>query len=182
MSRENDREVVVSDIKAQVGPGPSVLDSQDLLKRAQHDPLSGRSWKGLAILSVVTLAASVAITCIVQGAASIQARRVELVVLRTLGLSSAFLKLSVVVELGLSAFLGMLTGTATGLFLAIWALERLDTTFGGLRTIPPLIVTIQPWLLVTIFAVLFGASVLAISVTSSIGDRLRAFRVLRAEP
>jgi len=125
------------------------------------------------------LAASVAITLILQGAVSVQRHRIDLVVLRVLGLSGGLLRFSLAVELALVSFLGILVGSVTGLLLAIWSLGRVDITSGGLAAVPPLVVTFQPWLMFTIFAVLFATSALAILVTSLLANRLQTFEVLR---
>ena len=179
LSEGADRELALSTIRKRIDAESLVLDSQHSVQQAQHDPLGGGSWQGLAILSVITLAASVAITLILQGAVSVQSHRIDLVVLRVLGLSGGLLRFSLAVELALVSFLGILVGSVTGLLLAIWSLGRVDITSGGLATVPPLVVTFQPWLMFTIFAVLFATSALAILVTSLLANRLQTFEVLR---
>ena len=174
-----DRSQAISSMRERLPYPISVRDSGTAVDLNQRYPLAGGGWTGLTILgmSAMTMAAVLALG--LYAVVSVHTGRVDLTVVRVLGLSRSQVLLSLALERALVALLGIAAGTAIGIWLSRWVLGFLDITAAGEPVIPPMIVTFQGWLTALVFLELVAAVVIAIGFAAASASKLRTVDILR---
>jgi ABC-type antimicrobial peptide transport system permease subunit len=105
--------------------------------------------------------------------------RVDLTVARALGFSGRQVLLAFVLEKGIVASFGMVTGGLLGYLLSRWVLSLQDSTASGRDIIPPVVFTAQPGIVLLTFICLILAAGLAVALGVLSARRLRASAILR---
>ena len=174
-----DRGQAISSMRERLPYPISVRDSEAVVDLNQRYPLAGGGWTGLTILgmSAMTMAAVLALG--LYAVVSVHTGRVDLTVVRVLGLSRSQMLLSLALERAVVALVGIAAGTAIGIWLSRWVLGFLDITAAGQPVIPPMIVTFQGWLTALVFLELVAAVVIAIGFAAASASKLRAAEILR---
>lgn len=173
------RAQALAELQERFGNNARIQDRDSLVDVARRNPLAGGGWTGLTILGIAAITVSVLLTLVIHAAVAIRMGRVDLSVIQTLGFSRMQLFLSLAVERVLLAVVGLVAGSLVGVWLSRWVLGFLDVTVRGRPVLPPMILTVQEWLLVLVLAGLVAASVLGILVAGEAARRLRAAEVLR---
>ena len=158
----------------------SFTDRIEEADEAQRNPLAGGGWNSLTIISMTALTIAVVLALGTYAAVSVATARIDITVARALGLTGRQIMLSLTLERVLVAVIGIATGTAMGIWLAVWLLKDLDITASGGLILPPMILTIHQWLMVLVFIDLGVALVLAVVFATVVARRLRASDILRA--
>ncbi len=156
-----------------------VRDRDAAVDLAQRDPLSGGGWNGLTILSISALTVVVVLALGTYAAVLVYTGRVDLTVVRALGLTGRQLLLSLTLERVVVAVLGIAAGSAIGIWLGRWVLGFLDITSTGHPVVPPMIVTVNASLIALVIVDLVAAIAVAILFASLSASRLRASDILR---
>ncbi|MDE2844723.1 MAG: FtsX-like permease family protein [Chloroflexota bacterium] len=110
---------------------------------------------------------------------AVNGSRVELTVTRALGFSRNQLLGLLVLERLLVAAVGLAAGALIGYYLGRWTLGYLGITPGGLPIIPPMVLTVQTWLVTLVIVNLAIAAVLSIIVAAVAVGRLKPSDILR---
>ena len=149
------------------------------MDRAERDPLAGGGWNGLTLLSLGALTIAVLLALGAHAVIAIRSARVDLTVARALG----FYRWQIIGILALERLLvvvvGLVTGAIIGSFLSRWALGFLSQTPRGNPIIPPMLLTVQEWLIGLVILNLAAAALVAIVVAALAADRLRPSDILR---
>ncbi len=173
------REAAVATIREGIPSRAAIIDSEDVLEASRLDPLNGAGWWSLNGLGLVALVLVVLFTLVLHGTVSVRGSRVDLAVVKALGLSRRQLWLSLGVERLIVAFFGIAVGAGTGLLLARWVLDRTDITPGGFPAVPPHILTVQPWLLGLVMGLLVGLSIGSAVMAGVLAGRIKNSDTLR---
>ena len=112
---------------------------------------------------------------------SVRTGRMDLSIVKALGLSNRQLALSLVLERVLIAVIAIASGSILGVWLGRWVLGFLDIDSRGNPLVPPIIVTLQGWLIALVIVEMTVAIALAILLASVLVRRLKASDILRAE-
>ena len=147
---------------------------------AQHNPLAGGGWNGLTILGMSALTVAVTLALVTYAAASVHTGRLDLAVVRALGLSRLQLLLSLALERVVVAIIGIAAGSALGIWLGRWVLGYLDITASGQPVVPPMIVTVHGGLMALVFLALVAALAVSILFAALAVRGLRVSDILRA--
>jgi len=175
-----DRDQVVADLHENVGGFVSVVDRDRSVETAQRNPLAGGGWNGLTILSMTAITVAVLLTLVIHSLVSIHTGRVDLAVARTLGFSRLQLVLSMALERGLTAMIGLVVGSVVGIWLSRWVLGFLDIDARGRPVVPPMVLEVQEWMVAGVLGGLVMASILGLVVAVVFIGRLKVPDVLRA--
>jgi ABC-type lipoprotein release transport system permease subunit len=175
-----DRDQVVADLRENVGGFVKVEDRDRSVETANRNPLAGGGWNGLTILSMTAITVAVLLTMVIHSLVSIHTGRVDLAVARTLGFSRLQLVLSMALERGLTAMIGLGVGSVVGIWLSRWVLGFLDIDARGRPVIPPMVMEVQEWMVAGVLGGLVVASILGLVVAVVFIGRLKVPDVLRA--
>ena len=162
-----------------IGVFVSIRDRDRVVEMAQRNPLAGGGWNGLTILSMTVITVAVWITMVIHSLVAIHTGRVDLAVARTLGFSRLELALSLALERGLTAIIGLVVGSIAGIWLSRWVLGFLDIDVRGRPVIPPMVLEVQEWLVGGVLGGLVMASLLGLVAAIVFVGRLKVPDVLR---
>jgi len=175
-----DREQAMASLQEAVGGFVIIRDRDRVVDTAQRNPLAGGGWNGLTILSMTAITVAVLLTMVIHSLVSIHTGRMDLAVARTLGFSRLQLLLSMALERGLTAIIGLVVGSVVGIWLSRWVLGFLDIDPRGRPVIPPMVLEVQEWLVAGVLGGLVIASLLGLAVAMVFIKRLKVPDVLRA--
>ncbi len=174
-----DREQVLAAVGELVPGLVSVKDSATIASLAERNPLAGGGWNGLTIFSMVAIGIAVVLTLTVHALVSIHMGRMDLAVARVLGFSRRQFFLSLATERLIIAVLAIAAGAAMGYWPGLEMLELVDLTPQGNDPIPPLMPSVQGWLMAGVLAGLLAASALSVAFAVVASRRLNTAEVLR---
>ena len=174
-----DRDEAVRLIRDATSVSANIRDRSGILDRYQRDPLSGGGWNGLTLLGLGALTIVVTLALATHAVVAVREARVELTVTRALGFSRAQLVSLLALERLLVAAVGLAAGAIIGYYLGRWTLGYLGLTPGGLPIVPPMVLTVQGWLIALVIVNLAIAALLAILVAAVSVGRLRPSDILR---
>ena len=175
-----DRDQAMASLREAVGRFVNIRDRDRAVDTAQRNPLAGGGWNGLTILSMTAITVAVLLTMVIHSLVSIHTGRMDLAVARTLGFSRLQLLLSMALERGLTAIIGLVVGSVVGIWLSRWVLGFLDIDPRGRPVIPPMVLEVQEWLVAGVLGGLVIASLLGLAVAMVFIKRLKVPDVLRA--
>jgi ABC-type lipoprotein release transport system permease subunit len=170
---------VINTLEQRYGRSYGIRDRGEEAQLAQRDPLRAGGWKALSLLGTVVLGGVVLLGLSLYGALAVHKRRVELTVVRALGISRLQLSLGLLLEVMLTVLLGIGVGSAVGWLLGRWTLGFLDITPSGRPLLPPMVLTVDTGLLIFVLVSLFAAALLAVVFTIGLASRLKTAEVLR---
>ena len=179
VAEDADREEVLLSMSEVLPPYTYVRDRQKAADLAQRDPLAGGGWNGLTIVNMSALTIVVVLALAIYAHTSLRTARVDLSVVRAMGLSKTQLLLSLALERFVVAVVGIAAGTVIGLWLGDWVLGYLDITAGGRAKVPPMVITLQYWLIALVFLELLVALVTVTFFASRLAGKLKASDILR---
>ena len=179
LEEDSDRQLAIQTIREATSVSANIRDRAGLVDRAERDPLAGGGWNGLTLLGLGALTIVVTLALITHALVAIRGARVELTVTRALGLSRGQLVKLLVLERLLVAAVGLISGAVIGYYLGRWTLGYMGLTPGGLPIVPPMVLTVQTWLIALVIVNLAIAAVLAIVVAAITAGRLRPSDILR---
>ena len=179
LDENQDRAEAVATLREELPPSAMIQDRQWAVDRALRDPLAGGGWDGLTLLSVTALAIAVVLALGAHAAVSVYRGRVDLTMVRALGLSPRQLMMGLAVERIAVVVLGVAAGAALGLALGPWVLSYLDVTPTGRELLPPMEIAFRGWLVGLTLAELAFALLLAVAIAIASVRRLRPADVLR---
>jgi hypothetical protein len=174
-----DREQVLAAVKELVPGLVSVRDSAAIASLAERNPLAGGGWNGLTIFSMVAIGIAVLLTLTVHALVSIRMGRMDLAVAGVLGFSRRQFFLALATERLIIAVLAISAGAAMGYWPGLEVLELVDLTPQGKDPVPPLMPSVQGWLMAGVLAGLLAASVLSVAFAVVAARRLNTAEVLR---
>ena len=179
LDEEADREQVVAEIR-ELKPGlVSVKDSELAASLAERNPLAGGGWNGLTIFSMVAIGIAVLLTLTVHALVSIRMGRMDLAVVRVLGFSHRQFLLSLAAERLIIAVLAIAAGAAMGYWPGLEILELVDLTPHGGDPVPPLVPSVQGWLMAGVLAGLLAVAALSVAFAVVAARRLNTAEILR---
>jgi predicted lysophospholipase L1 biosynthesis ABC-type transport system permease subunit len=155
------------------------VDSQDLVRSNLKNPLGGVGWRGLVALSLVAGLVLAAIILVLYGVVVINDSKVDLAVVKVLGMSARAPWTSIVCEFIVIVILGTAAGFAAGMIMARWTLSWTDFTPGGYPLSPPYSVGMNWWLSLILVVGITAVAFTAIVFTGRRAARQRASEVLR---
>ena len=159
----------------------SLRDSKSRVDVAERYPLAGGGWDGLTILGISAMTVAVVLALGTYAVVSVRTGRMDLSIVKALGLSNRQLVLSLVLERVLIAVIAIASGGVLGVWLGQWVLGFLDIDSSGNPLVPPIVVTFQGWLIALVIVELTVSIALAILLASVLVRRLKASDILRAE-
>ena len=174
-----DREQVIAQIPDVIPGLVSVRDAEVVAGLAERNPLAGGGWDGLTVFSMVAIGMAVLLTLTVHALVSVKSGRMELAVLRVLGLSRGQLFLSLATERLIIAVLAIAAGAVMGYWPGLYILELVDLTAQGNASIPPLVPAVKVWLMTGALAGLLAAAALSVGFAFVAARRLNTSEVLR---
>ena len=174
-----DRERTMDAIREQLPPFSLIGDSAVVARVARQNPLAGGGWNGLTILGITAITVAVILALGTYAVISVRSGRVDLAVVRSLGLSRVQFLLSMALEKVMVAVLGIGAGIAAGVWLSRWVLGFLDVTVTGNDVVPPMIVTSHQGLIALVVAALVAAVGVAILLSVLSARRLDTPEILR---
>ena len=176
-----DRDAVTARLRSGLRGVTGVVDSAAEMAAVEADPLTVAGWRGLALLALVALGGSSIMGLGIFAWLTVLRARVELVVLRVLGLTRRQVVLLLGVEHGLVAIVGLALGGGLGIWLGRWVLDFLAFTRTGAEAVPPVLLTSDGWLLSATLLGTVGAAVVAVGLSWGLSGRLTGPEVLREE-
>ena len=179
LEENSDRQQAIRSVREATSVSANIRDRSGLVDRAERDPLAGGGWNGLTLLGLGALTIVVTLALITHALVAIRAARVELTVTRALGLSRGQMVKLLVLERLLVAAVGLISGAVIGYYLGRWTLGYMGLTPGGLPIVPPMVLTVQTWLIGLVIVNLAVAAVLATIVAAVTAGRLRPSDILR---
>jgi hypothetical protein len=175
---EADRDSVIVQIDEVINGLISVRDAEAVASLAERNPLAG-GWNGLTIFSMVAIGIAVLLTLTVHALVSIKMGRMDLAVARALGFSRRQFFLSLATERMIIAVSAIAAGAAMGYWPGLEILELMDLTPRGDAPVPPLMPSVQGWLMAGVLAGLLGAAALSVAFAVAATRRLNTAEVLR---
>ena len=175
-----DRQEAIRMVREATSVSATIRDRSRLLERFSQDPLAGGGWNGLTLLGLATLTLVVTLALATHAIVAVNDSRVELTVTRALGFSRNQLVSLLVLERVLVAGIGLAAGAFLGYYLGRWTLGYMGLTPGGLPIVPPMVFTVQAWLIGLVIVNLAIAAALAIVVATVAVGRLRPSDILRS--
>ena len=179
LDEDADREQVAADIKELIPGLLSVKDSELVASLAERNPLAGGGWNGLTIFSMVAIGIAVLLTLTVHALVSIRTGRMDLAVVRALGFSQRQFLLSLATERLIIAVLAIAAGAAMGYWPGLEILELIDLTPQGGDPVPPLVPSVQGWLMAGVLAGLLSVAALSVAFAVVAARRINTAEVLR---
>ena len=158
----------------------SLQDREAAASLEGRNPLAGGGWNGLTILGISALTIAMTLALSTYAVVSVRSGRIDLTVIRALGLSRLQVLMSLAVERVVIAALGIAAGSVLGLWLGRWVLGLLDITASGKSVVPPMTVKVEEWLIAVVAVELAVALALAVVLASLAVGRLRVSDTLRA--
>ena len=174
-----DRQQVIAQIPDQIPGFIAIRDRELVAEIAGRNPLAGGGWNGLTIFSMVAIGIAVLLTLMVQALVSIRMGRMDLAVARVMGFSRGQFIMSLAVERLIVAVLAIAAGAAMGYWPGLEILELVDLTPEGDAPLPPLMPSVQGWLMTGVLAGLLAASVLSVGLATVAARRLNPAEILR---
>ena len=174
-----DREEAIRSVREATSVSANIRDRNGLLELYERDPLAGGGWNGLTLLGLGALTIVVTLALATHAIVAVQGARVELTVTRALGFSRSQLVGLLVLERLLVAAVGLAAGAVIGYYLGRWTLGYMGFTPGGLPIVPPMVITVQAWLIGLVIVNLAIAAALATVVATVAVGRLRPSDILR---
>jgi putative ABC transport system permease protein len=158
-----------------------VVSRKQAFDENSKNPLIAASGTGILVVAFLAILALVVVALLASLLAALGRRRVELAVVRALGLSQRQLLAMLAVEYTMVFAVGVAAGVALGLFISDRMLSFLNVTETGTHVEPPFILHTE-WLLVgvgvlVVLAVFGGALAFSARLTARIADA----RSLRGE-
>jgi hypothetical protein len=175
-----DRQEAIRLVREATSVSASIRDRSGLLERYSQDPLAGGGWNGLTLLGFGALTLVVTLALATHAIVAVNAARVELTVTRALGFSRNQLVSLLVLERVLVAGIGLVAGAVLGYYLGRWTLGYMGLTPNGLPIVPPMVFTVQTWLIGLVIVNLAIAAALATVVAAVTVGRLRVSDILRS--
>ena len=129
------------------------------------------------MFSMVAIGIAVFLTLTVHAVVSIRMGRVDLAVARALGFSRGQIFLSMAMERSVIVVLAVVTGGVMGYWPGLEILELIDLTPRGAAPVPPMLPSVQVWL---VFGVISG--LVAISAFSLICFLMRPYVMNSSKP
>lgn len=179
VDEDADRDVVIANIDDAITGLISVRDAEAVASLAERNPLAGGGWNGLTIFSMIAIGIAVLLTLTVHALVSIKMGRMDLAVARALGFSRGQFFLSLATERMIIAVLAIAAGAAMGYWPGLEILELMDLTPQGDAPVPPLLPSIQGWLMIGVLAGLLAAAALSVAFAVAATRRLNTAEVLR---
>ena len=179
LDEDADREQVAADIRELIPGLLSVKDSDLVASLAERNPLAGGGWNGLTIFSMVAIGIAVLLTLTVHALVSIRTGRMDLAVVRVLGFSHRQFLLSLATERLIIAVLAIAAGAAMGYWPGLEILELIDLTPQGGDPVPPLVPSVQGWLMAGVLAGLLSVAALSVAFAVVAARRINTAEVLR---
>ena len=176
-----DRPQTLAAIRETVPLFSTVRDREAEAQRAQNDPLAGGAWDGLALLGLGALAGITVLGFALYAVLAVQRGRLELGLLRALGLSRWQVGLVLSLEGLLITALALAVGGAAGVWAGRWTLGNLGITPEGLPVVPPMALVLDGRLASLTYLVVALAAGLATLLAVALAARLRVHEVLRVE-
>ncbi len=174
-----DRQQIVESVREATSVSATIRDRAALVDRAERNPLAGGGWNGLTLMGLAALTIVVTLALGAHAVVAIRTGRVELTVARALGFSLGQLIGVLFLERLLVAAVGLVSGAVIGYYLSRWTLGFLGQTTGGRTVIPPMVLTVQEWLIGLVILNLLVAALLAIFLAAVAVGRLRPSDILR---
>ena len=174
-----DREEAIRLVREATSVSATIRDRSGLLERYSQDPLAGGGWNGLTLLGMGALTLVVTLALATHAIVAVNGARVELTVTRALGFSRNQLVSLLVLERVLVAGIGLVAGALLGYYLGRWTLGYMGLTPSGLPIVPPMVFTVQAWLIGLVVLNLAIAAALATVVAAVTVGRLRVSDILR---
>ena len=162
-------------------PYTAVRDREAMATRAEGNPMSGGAWQGLALLAAATLGGVATLGFGLYAGLAVKRARLELGVLRALGLSRWRVGMMLALEGLVVAVVGLGVGAVMGAWVGRWALGYLDVTAGGRPLVPPIDLALDRGVAALAYAEVALAAVVAILLALVLATRLRLHEVLRVE-
>lgn len=156
-----------------------VGDSERSVGQAQRNPLAGGGWNGLTLLGISAVATAVLLALVTYAIVSVRSSRMDLTIVKVLGLTERQVLLGLTLERILVAIIGIAVGSGVGIWLAHSVLSTLDRTPRGLPLVPPIVVSIEAWLVSLMLVELLVALALATLVAAHSARRLKTPDILR---
>ena len=179
LERGVEEEEAIRSVREATSVSANIRNRNGLVDLAERDPLAGGGWNGLTLLGMGALTLVVTLALVTHAVVAIRESRVELTVTHALGLSRGQMVGVLALERGLVAAVGLTAGAVIGYYLGSWTLGYMGLTPGGLPIIPPMVLTVQEWLIGLVIANLAVAAVLAMVVAAAAAGRLRPSDILR---
>ena len=174
-----DRAQVAAQIPGLIGGVLTITDQEVVAGLAQQNPLAGGGWDGLTVFSMVTIGIAILLTLTVHALVSIRMGRMDLAVARVLGFSRRQFFLSLATERLIVAVLAIAAGAAMGYWPGLEVLELVDLTSQGKAPVPPMVPSVQAWLMAGVLFGLLAAAVLSVGLAVVAVRRLNTTEVLR---
>ena len=174
-----DRQQILGSVREATSVSATIRDRAALVDRAERNPLAGGGWNGLTLMGLAALTIVVTLALGAHAVIAIRTGRVELTVTRALGFSLWQLIGILFLERLLVAAVGLVSGAFIGYYLSRWTLGFLGQTAGGRPIIPPMVLTVQEWLVGLVIFNLLIAALLAIFLAALAVSRLRPSDTLR---
>ena len=175
-----DRQEAIRLVREATSVSATIRDRSGLLERYNQDPLAGGGWNGLTLLGLGALTLVVTLALATHAIVAVNGAKVELTVTRALGFSRNQLVSLLVLERVLVAGIGLVAGAVLGYYLGRWTLGYMGLTPGGLPIVPPMVFTVQAWLIALVIVNLAIAAALATVVATLAVGRLRPSDILRS--
>jgi hypothetical protein len=174
------RQAALSAIASAPGLTGNVIDREVLRQERQRSPLASAGWRGLAVLAVAASLLALTLGVAAHAAGVAQDRKVDMAVLRSLGLRRVHALASYLIEYLLVAVLGVVGGVFIGLWLSRFLVPLFQGT-AATPDVPPLVLS-PDWMTVggVAAAVLIGA-LLCTAFLWRLFSGLSVASVLRAE-
>jgi len=173
------RDQVVSQISVAIPGLIAVRDAESVAALAEQNPLAGGGWNGLTVFSMVAIGIAVLLTLTVHALVSIRMGRMDIAVAKVLGFSRRQFLLSLATERTIVAVLAIAAGAAMGYWPGLEILELMDLTPQGETPVPPLVPSVQGWLMAGVIAGLVAAAALSVAFAVLAARRLNTAEVLR---
>ena len=170
----------ISAVREATSVSAGIRDRSGLLERYNQDPLAGGGWNGLTLLGLGALTLVVTLALATHAIVAVNGARVELTVTRALGFSRNQLVGLLVLERALVAGIGLVVGAGLGYYLGRWTLGYMGLTPSGLPIVPPMVFTVQAWLIVLVIVNLAIAAALSTVLAALAVGRLRPSDILRS--
>lgn len=175
-----DTSEAIRSVREATSVSASIRDRSALVDRYSRDPLAGGGWNGLTLLGLGALTLVVTLALATHAIVAVNGARVELTVTRALGFSRNQLVSLLVLERVLVAGIGLVAGAVLGFYLGRWTLGYMGLTPSGLPIVPPMVFTVQAWLIALVVVNLAIAAALATVVAAVTVGRLRVSDILRS--
>jgi ABC-type lipoprotein release transport system permease subunit len=163
----------------EAGLSGEVFSFAELQNTQQTDPLVSAGWEGILFIAFVAILILSAVGYLVYSFLTAQTRSLEFAILRTMGLSTRQIAITVVFEQAFVIGLGVLLGTLLGSRLGRLMMDYMGVTETGEDVLPPFQFATSWAQIATAYGILaavFFGVILAVVILYS---RLAVYRVLR---